>query len=344
MSQWPSDNMRASYQAMTPFMTSVEAERMLRIAEERGVFRTYAEEALNEGIGEALPQRFDAAFNYIQHGIDGLGNSDDVRTAAQRTNYFRETYAYGTDIQAPGVEPFFTHPDLLRVASEVTGRALVVPAIVYANILTPGQELAIHTDVPEFRGADRKRMPQWLLVTMLHSGLFDDYRIPIATCVSWFGANPGGAFAYYPEGGQGPRESMAATHNTAILIDTDKVFHGVERVTPKSHFPEIDKGATLTFEGDGHWSLADPKGVEVARYDWSDLRYSISWKAYCFQDESEEAKWASKSDDLTLALILDVLERELRHRGVLSTSRPEPTTFAQLLVDTFIRFPTKKSA
>ena len=73
------------------------------------------------------------------------------------------------------------------------GRPLIVPAIVYANILTPGQELAIHTDVPEFRGADRKRMPQWLLVTMLHSGLFDDYRIPIATCVSWFGANPGGA-------------------------------------------------------------------------------------------------------------------------------------------------------
>ena len=36
----------------------------------------------------------------------------------------------------------------------------------------------------------------------------------------------------------------AATHNTAILIDTDKVFHGVERVTPKSFFPEIGKGAT----------------------------------------------------------------------------------------------------
>ena len=78
--------MRASYQSMNPFMTPVEAERMWRIAEERSVFRTYAEEALNEGIGESLPQRFDAAFNYIQLCIDGLGNSDDVRTAAQRTN------------------------------------------------------------------------------------------------------------------------------------------------------------------------------------------------------------------------------------------------------------------
>ena len=42
--------MRASYQAMNPFMTPSEADRMLRIAEERGVFRTYAEEALNDGI------------------------------------------------------------------------------------------------------------------------------------------------------------------------------------------------------------------------------------------------------------------------------------------------------
>ena len=58
------NTMRASYQAMNPFMTSAEADRMLRIAEERGVFRTYAEEALNDGIGESLPQRFDAAFNY----------------------------------------------------------------------------------------------------------------------------------------------------------------------------------------------------------------------------------------------------------------------------------------
>ena len=187
-------------------------------------------------------------------------------------------------------------------------------------------------------------MPQWLLVTMLHSGLFDDYRIPIATCVSWFGANPGGAFAYYPEGAQGVRESMAATHNTAILIDTDQVFHGVERVTPKTFFPEIDKGATLTFKGDNNWSLANPNGEEVAHYTWADLRYSISWKAYCFKDEVEQEKWATKSDDLTLEQILQTLESELRDRGVLSGARPEPTAFAQLLVDTFIRFPMRKAA
>ena len=43
--------MRASYKAMSPFMSAEEATTMLRIAEERRVFRTYAEEALNDGIG-----------------------------------------------------------------------------------------------------------------------------------------------------------------------------------------------------------------------------------------------------------------------------------------------------
>ena len=130
--------MRASYKAMSPFMSAEEAATMLRIAEERRVFRTYAEEALNDGIGESLPQRFDAALNYIQHGNDGRVG-DDVSTAAQRTNYFRETYAYGDDILYAGRRSVFQSPGAIAVAGEVTGRPLVVPAIVYANILTPGR-------------------------------------------------------------------------------------------------------------------------------------------------------------------------------------------------------------
>ena len=77
--------MRASYQHMTPFLTGEEADTMLRIAEARGVFGTYADEALNEGLGEQLPQRFDAAFNYINHGIDGQVDDElvDSGTAHQ---------------------------------------------------------------------------------------------------------------------------------------------------------------------------------------------------------------------------------------------------------------------
>ena len=81
------------------------------------------------------------------------------------------------------------------------------------------------------------------------------------------------------------------------------------------------------------WSLANLNGLEAARYSWSDLRYSISWKAYCFKDEAEKATWSDQSDDLTLDRILHVLEAALRSRGVLTTQRPDPTRFAQMLVN-----------
>ena len=81
----------------------------------------------------------------------------------------------------------------------------------------------------------------------------------------------------------------------------------------------------------------------MARYQWKDPRYSILWKAYCFADEGEKAKWADKTDDLTLGHILDTLEAELRKRSMLTGARLDPTSFAQALVNESIRFPAAKA-
>ena len=98
--------------------------------------------------------------------------------------------------------------------------------------MVPGQELAVHTDVPEFRGVNRKLLPQWLLVVMHHSGLFEDWRMPIATGVAWFHDCDGGEFAFWPDGADGPPVYHKVAYNTALLLDTDSVFHGVDRVAP----------------------------------------------------------------------------------------------------------------
>lgn len=45
-------------------------------------------------------------------------------------------------------------------------------------IMLPGQELPIHLNTPYFWGADRNWLPQWLLVAMKNSHLFDDLFIP----------------------------------------------------------------------------------------------------------------------------------------------------------------------
>src|SRR4029079_5989635 len=128
---------------------------------------------------------------------------EDTGLLGARTNYFRETYAYGEERFVDGVDVLMHCDALLAAARELHGRPVVVPAIVYANMLLPGQELAVHTDVPEFRGANRKVVPQWLLVVMHHSGLFEQWRMPIATGIAYFGDAKGGELAYYPDGPAG---------------------------------------------------------------------------------------------------------------------------------------------
>ena len=128
------------------------------------------------------------------------------------------------------------HPALSVAAQEVfpDGRCAVVePSLVYANLMVPGQELAIHTDVPAFRGITRTTSPEWLMVVMLHSGLFDDYRLRIATGVTWYHSpkKGGGSFVYWPNGPNRPSRRHKVAYNTAVIVDTDAVFHGVEPVS-----------------------------------------------------------------------------------------------------------------
>lgn len=331
--------MQSDYLHMAPFLDASEAENMLRVAESFGSFGTYAEEATSEGLGETLPQRFDVGLQYVEHGLDGRGNADDPDTAASRTNYFRETYIYGEEARVEGVEPFLEHPQMRRAAEDISGCEEVVPAIVYANLLVPGQELAIHTDVPEFRGINRKNAPQWLLVCMLHSGLFQRWRIPILTCVSWFGAAKGGAFTFYPRGAQGEREAIPAGHNSAIIIDTDCVFHGVERVNQqRPGLPTIGPGTRLYYLGEDQWELRTGDVVQ-AQYRWPEIRYSVSWKGYCFQDRDTRRLWEEHGDDLTVDGVLDTFETDLRARGLLMAAPPGPDEYAQLMVETYVRFP-----
>jgi hypothetical protein len=321
-----------------PLLGRDGADAMLRLAEAYGTYRTYREERTEQNYGE-LPQRIDAAANHVRTG-GRFGERDQSRAAlAARTNYFRETYAYGDEVRAPGIEPFLHHEGFVAAARDLHGRDVVVPAIVYANLLLPGQELALHTDVPEFRGANRLVLPQWLMVVMHHSGRFADWRMPIATGVAYFGPGEAGDFAYYPDGVDGPAVTVAVRHDTAVLLDTDTVFHGVDRVgRPDSPAPDLGDRPELRFVGDGRWEVhggpAGPIGL-----GWEDLRFSVSWKAYCFADEDERRAWAEHVDDLTLDAILVRLEADLRDRGRLVGERPEPREFATLLIREHIRFP-----
>jgi hypothetical protein len=333
--------MTATYVRFDPLLEPADAEAMVRLCERFGTYATYgAESAAEEGakrrFAPGIPERYDAAIHFVRSG-GRFGRREDPAVLAARTNYFRETYFYEKPI-APGIEPFLHHEGFAAAARRVYGRPLVVPSIVYANLLLPGQELALHTDVPEFRGANRTLLPQWLMVVMHHSGLFERWRRPIATGIAYFNDCAGGELAFYPDGVEAPAATLPVNFNTAVLMDTDSVFHGVDRVRGDDALPPFRRDMKLAFAGAGRWRLFE--GAEtLASYRWEQIRYSVSWKAYCYEDEADRRRTEQHQDDLALEGILEVLEDDLRRRGRLAGARPGENELALLLIDEYVHFP-----
>ncbi len=310
------------------------AAAMLAVRDAFGPYGMYSNEGHATGYADELPQRIDAVRNHLRRRGDL-----SVREAAARTNYLRETYAYGDTIAAPGIEPFLRHDGFVEAAQRIHGRPIVEPAIVFANLYLPGQELAVHTDVPEFRGANRTTTSQWLLVAMHHSGLFERWHMPIATAIAFFGPGESGALITYPNGRDGRRVDIEPTHNTAVVLDTDSVFHGVDLVSGNEDAALAARPGMKVRPGADRWTLLDTEGDELAVVDPNSMRFSVSWKAYCFADGAERDTWRSHADDLRLEFILDTIDADLRARGVLDGPRPAPNDFAIMIIDTYTRFP-----
>ncbi|MCU1374238.1 MAG: hypothetical protein JWO68_1524, partial [Actinomycetia bacterium] len=99
-------------------------------------------------------------------------------------------------------------------------------------------------------------------------------------------------------------------------------------------------GMRLRHDGNGSWTVRDGERV-VATYGTDDLRYSLSWKGYCFADDAERQAWAGHHDDLELDAILARLVDDLVDRGRLAsaTDRPGDAELGRLLIKEHIRFP-----
>ena len=314
-------------------------DAMVDVCERFGSYGMYSQEHVESEIGKGIGQRHDSVLNFIKTG-GRFGRHEDLKTLARRTNYFREEYAYGQRTLIDGIEAYLNHEAFLEAARVVHGRAVVEPAIVFANLMVPGQELATHTDVPEFRGANRKVMPQWLLVAMHHSGLFEPWSMPIATGVAWFHDCDGGEFAYYPDGADSPATAHKVCTSTALVFDADSVFHGVDRIASETEdMPPLKPGMRLTHAGDKSWVVVAEDGGDVVRYRWDELRFSISWKAYCFDDTRQRDAWRAGTDELTVDVVLEKLVADLRRRERILGPTPSMSELALMIIDEYIVFP-----
>jgi hypothetical protein len=329
--------------ALEPLFDEAGAAAMVELCRRFGRYRTYAEhERIDTDLGRGLAQRHDSMRNFLRAG--GRAHRDEsTATLAARTSYSREEYAYDARPIVDGIEPFLHHRGLADAARTVHDRPLIEPSIAYANLHVPGQELAVHTDVPEFRGANRKSVPQWLLVVMHHSGLFEEWRLPIATGIAWFQRSQGGELAYWPDGPGAPGRLHPIRPNTALVLDTDSVFHGVEPVgdVAASDLPPIGPGVTLLAAGSDEWSLRDADDAELTRYRWDELRFSVSWKAYCLRDDAERTAWRDHRDDLTYDAVVARLVDDLRARGRVHGRVDVDRDLGLILIDEYVRFPDR---
>jgi hypothetical protein len=248
-----------------------------------------------------------------------------------------------------GIEPILHNSAFDRAARELYGlsdEAVIRQQLVYVNLTLP-MPLADygHTDVPAFRGLGRRELPIWLLSVMGHSGLFEPWRIRIATIVSWWFEGQGGEFTCWPDGPDAPPTVVLPRSNTAIAGENEIMFHRVERVghpaAHKGRFDALTVAAELVWDDDA-WLVVDADRA-LARVPEREARISVSWKAEVFADEAEAELVDRHSDDLDLDRVWAMLVADLRRRGVEVEVADDPlgdSTFIAALSDVYPRSPT----
>jgi hypothetical protein len=296
-----------------------------------------------------LGSRFDAGQNFMRTG-GRFGRFDKDRMVSRaRTDYFRETYANRYRTFASGIEFLLDHESTAASAVRLYDLPKVVPILVYANLLLPGQELGLHTDVPEFRLPPGVQLPSWLRVVMCHSGLFERWRVSVATVIVYLGhATTGGELAYFPDGSDTAAAVIAPREGEAVVLDADTTFHGVDRVgDPSAAMATVVTKSRLVHQGNGHWDLRGPEGAGlgvVESFASDTLRFSASWKGCCFADQADMMRWETHTDDLPVDQIIDRLVDELVARGRLfRDAHVTNDQLGMLFVDEFIRFPSPEA-
>src|SRR5436190_1678160 len=115
---------------LDPLLSTAEADAVVRMWHDFGAYGQYSNEGFDTQFAPELPQRYDARENFVRTG-GRFRRDEDKGVLGARTNYFRETYAYGEEVFVEGVEILMHSDALLDAARELHGRPVIVPAIVY---------------------------------------------------------------------------------------------------------------------------------------------------------------------------------------------------------------------
>ncbi len=324
--------MTRAYRILDPLLPTADATALRQLVQASGPYGTYVRNPIESGLGAGLTRRHDALMAFFKRQM-AAGTLEDLEVIGARTNLFRGTWFERGVTQGVDCASIVGLDALTTAAAELLGAGIVEPYMLYTNLLLPGQELAVHHDTPEFLGLDKTNTPEWFLVVCGLSGLFEEHHVRVASAVLFVDGD--GDLIVYPDGIDAPPQGVPPTANTGIVLDADELVHGVARVGgPDAAAPPAEIGMLLHRVPDG-WSLRRGD-AEVARYSDGQVRLSLQWKAWLFDDAADKAA----KTPLTLEGATERLVRELRDLGVLTGERPDDTDLALLLMEAFIPLPT----
>ncbi|MFN3237703.1 MAG: hypothetical protein ACE37D_11680 [Pseudomonadales bacterium] len=231
--------------------------------------------------------------------------------------WFRNFWALGGKVIFPGAEEAFHNPAFIEAAKQSFGAKIIQPLAMMTNLNTPAAASPVHLDLPFFRGAHAREVPSWLLAPMGYSGLFQPWAIPVASAISWFYHGTGGDFEYWPNGLESASErAISPCYNQAVVADNEYMYH---RVGQMGHETDYLSGGipsdALLHRVEAGWAIKR-QGQVLRQYPVEQIRVSVLWKAYCFQDQAAADLFADPSDNLTPDQIVDIFSEDLKQRGI----------------------------
>jgi hypothetical protein len=239
-----------------------------------------------------------------------------------------------------GVVTMLHQPRMAEAARELFAAEVVRPQKLLVNLIGPMPAVPAHLDPPTFRGVDpgpvtlardgrRFAGLRALIGLMGASGLFERWRVNVATGVLWSYDGVNGDYVYWADGlDSPPRVEPSPFGNVSVVGDNDTMWHQIgptghqdQHLAPGTITPDCELRSTP----EGGWCIHDGQRVR-AGYQQQDVRISVVWKAMCFTDAEQARVYDEHLDDLTVGQIVDIFTADLRHRGVDAPAPADPLT------------------
>jgi hypothetical protein len=216
-------------------------------------------------------------------------------------------------------------------------------------LLLAGQEIPMHLDVPFFFGADRTTVPQWLLVVMKQSGLFDDLFIPDIKGIAWLTKhnvyNGGHAYLYPYKNDKNKPILFRTQLNEALLFDGTQMIHGSSRFKPEyipSFFNHDNYYYSMKYNDETRtWHVYDSDNKFSASYTYDDIQISAVWRMHCFKNANEKAKFYAQTTENTRSIekIAQVFKSALKQKNLLPSGDIKYLDLWTIILKEYISYP-----